>query len=114
MTDSGRQQAALFSGRSCKPLAWRFQFAGLESFVCSHTSLLLAVRSYSLPETIYDVAIIGSGPAGYTAAIRAGQWGMKTELIEKDGFLAGACHHAGGTYTNSLLVDRAACFQHTE
>ena len=46
-----------------------------------------------MPETIYDVAIIGSGPAGYTAAIRAGQWGLKTALIEKDGFLGGTCLH---------------------
>ena len=44
-----------------------------------------------MPETIYDVAIIGSGPAGYTAAIRAGQYGLKTALIEKDGFLGGTC-----------------------
>src|SRR5258708_1019032 len=105
MTDSGRQQAALFSGRSCKPLAWRFQFAGLESFVCSHTSLLLAVRSDSLSETIYDVAISGSGPAGYTAAIRAGQWGLKTALIEKDSFLGGTCLHVGCIPTKALLFN---------
>src|SRR5258708_11047064 len=105
MTDSGRQQAALFSGRSCKPLAWRFQFAGLESFVCSRTSLLLAVRSDSLPETIYDVAIIGSGPAGYTAAIRAGQWGLKTALIEKDNVLGGTCLHVGCIPTKALLFN---------
>ena len=37
-----------------------------------------------MAETTYDVAIIGSGPAGYTAAIRAGQLGLKTALIEKD------------------------------
>ena len=44
-----------------------------------------------MPETIYDVAIIGSGPAGYTAAIRAGQYGLKTALIEKDDLLGGTC-----------------------
>ncbi len=37
-----------------------------------------------MPDTIYDVAVIGSGPAGYTAAIRAGQYGLKTAIIEKD------------------------------
>jgi dihydrolipoamide dehydrogenase len=36
-----------------------------------------------LAETIYDVAILGGGPAGYTAAIRAGQYGLKVALIEK-------------------------------
>ena len=35
-----------------------------------------------MAETIYDIAIIGSGPAGYTAAIRAGEFGLKTALIE--------------------------------
>ena len=48
-----------------------------------------------MPDTIYDVAIIGSGPAGYTAAIRAGQYGLKAALIEKDGFLGGTCLHVG-------------------
>jgi dihydrolipoamide dehydrogenase len=58
-----------------------------------------------LPETIYDVAIIGSGPAGYTAAIRAGQWGLKTALIEKDGFLGGTCLHVGCIPTKALLFN---------
>ena len=32
----------------------------------------------------YDVIVIGSGPGGYSAAVRAGQYGLKTALIEKD------------------------------
>ncbi|MGD1074320.1 MAG: FAD-dependent oxidoreductase, partial [Bryobacteraceae bacterium] len=31
----------------------------------------------------YDLIVIGSGPGGYSAAIRAGQYGLKTALIEK-------------------------------
>jgi len=58
-----------------------------------------------LPETIYDVAIIGSGPAGYTAAIRAGQYGLKTALLEKDGFLGGTCLHVGCIPTKALLFN---------
>jgi dihydrolipoyl dehydrogenase len=58
-----------------------------------------------LPETIYDIAIIGSGPAGYTAAIRAGQYGLKTTLIEKDGFLGGTCLHVGCIPTKALLFN---------
>jgi len=58
-----------------------------------------------LPETIYDVAIIGSGPAGYTGAIRAGQWGLKAALIEKDGFLGGTCLHVGCIPTKALLFN---------
>ena len=58
-----------------------------------------------MPETNYDIAIIGSGPAGYTAAIRAGQWGLKTALIEKDGFLGGTCLHVGCIPTKALLFN---------
>jgi dihydrolipoamide dehydrogenase len=58
-----------------------------------------------LSETIYDIAIIGSGPAGYTAAIRAGQWGLKTALIEKDNVLGGTCLHVGCIPTKALLFN---------
>jgi dihydrolipoamide dehydrogenase len=58
-----------------------------------------------LPETIFDVAIIGSGPAGYTAAIRAGQYGLKTALIEKDPYLGGTCLHVGCIPTKALLFN---------
>jgi dihydrolipoamide dehydrogenase len=58
-----------------------------------------------LPETIYDVAIIGSGPAGYTAAIRAGQLGLKPALIEKDPYLGGTCLHVGCIPTKALLFN---------
>jgi len=63
------------------------------------------VRNTPLPDTIYDVAIIGSGPAGYTAAIRAGQYGLKTALIEKDGYLGGTCLHVGCIPTKALLFN---------
>ena len=58
-----------------------------------------------MPDTIYDIAIIGSGPAGYTAAIRAGQYGLKAALIEKDGFLGGTCLHVGCIPTKALLFN---------
>lgn len=58
-----------------------------------------------MPDTIYDLAIIGSGPAGYTAAIRAGQFGLKTALIEKDPFLGGTCLHVGCIPTKALLFN---------
>jgi dihydrolipoamide dehydrogenase len=58
-----------------------------------------------LPETIYDVAFIGSGPAGYTAAIRAGQYGLKTAIIEKDPYLGGTCLHVGCIPTKALLFN---------
>ncbi|HEX5131198.1 MAG TPA: dihydrolipoyl dehydrogenase [Candidatus Krumholzibacteria bacterium] len=51
----------------------------------------------------FDVAIIGSGPGGYVAAIRAGMLGLKTALIEKDPFLGGTCLHRGCIPTKALL-----------
>jgi dihydrolipoamide dehydrogenase len=56
-----------------------------------------------LAETTYDVAILGSGPAGYTAAFRAGQLGLKTCIIEKDSKLGGTCLHVGCIPTKALL-----------
>jgi len=51
----------------------------------------------------YDVAIIGSGPGGYVAAIRAAQLGLKTVVVEKDDKLGGACLHVGCIPTKALL-----------
>ncbi len=51
----------------------------------------------------YDLAIIGSGPGGYVTAIRATQWGLKTIVVEKDGFLGGTCLHVGCIPTKVLL-----------
>lgn len=51
----------------------------------------------------YDVVIIGSGPGGYSAAVRAGQFGLKTALIEKAPKLGGTCLHVGCVPTKALL-----------
>jgi dihydrolipoamide dehydrogenase len=51
----------------------------------------------------FDVVIIGSGPGGYVAAIRAGQLGLKTAIIEKDKRLGGTCLHRGCIPTKALL-----------
>ena len=51
----------------------------------------------------YDIAIIGSGPGGYVAAIRAGELGLKTVVVEKDSFLGGTCLHVGCIPTKVLL-----------
>jgi dihydrolipoamide dehydrogenase len=50
----------------------------------------------------YDVAIIGAGPGGYVAAIRAGQTGLKTVLIEKEN-IGGMCLNWGCIPTKALL-----------
>jgi dihydrolipoamide dehydrogenase len=51
----------------------------------------------------YDVVVIGSGPGGYVAAIRAAQWGLKTAVVEKDPFLGGTCLHIGCIPTKVFL-----------
>jgi len=51
----------------------------------------------------YDVVVIGSGPGGYSAAVRAGQYGLKTALIERQPRLGGTCLLVGCIPTKSLL-----------
>jgi dihydrolipoamide dehydrogenase len=55
--------------------------------------------------TIYDVAIIGGGPAGYTAAIRGAELGLKVALIDNAPRLGGTCLHVGCIPTKALLFN---------
>lgn len=64
-----------------------------------------------MPDT-FDVVVIGSGPGGYVAAIRAGQLGLKTAVVEKDTRFGGTCLLRGCIPTKALLesaetIDRA-------
>ncbi|WP_297973809.1 FAD-dependent oxidoreductase, partial [uncultured Amaricoccus sp.] len=52
--------------------------------------------------TTYDVAVIGAGPGGYVAAIRAAQLGFKTVVIERE-HLGGICLNWGCIPTKALL-----------
>jgi dihydrolipoamide dehydrogenase len=51
----------------------------------------------------YDVIVIGSGPGGYSAAVRAGQYGLKTAIVEKDPRLGGTCLLVGCIPTKAFL-----------
>ena len=51
----------------------------------------------------FDLVVIGSGPGGYVAAIRAGQLGLKTAIVEKDSRLGGTCLLRGCSPTKSML-----------
>ena len=51
----------------------------------------------------YDVVVIGGGPGGYVAAIKAGQLGLRTACIEKRGSLGGTCLNVGCIPSKSLL-----------
>jgi dihydrolipoamide dehydrogenase len=52
----------------------------------------------------FDVVIIGSGPGGYVAAIRAAQLGLKTAIVEKDKELGGTCLNVGCIPSKALLT----------
>ena len=51
----------------------------------------------------YDVVIIGGGPGGYNCAIRCGQLGLKTAIIDKRGVLGGTCLNVGCIPSKALL-----------
>ena len=52
---------------------------------------------------MYDLAVVGGGPGGYVAAIRAAQLGMRTVLVEKEATLGGVCLNWGCIPSKSLL-----------
>jgi dihydrolipoamide dehydrogenase len=56
-----------------------------------------------MPDTNFDVTVIGAGPGGYVAAIRAAQVGLKTAIVEKDKDLGGTCLLRGCIPTKELL-----------
>jgi dihydrolipoamide dehydrogenase len=64
----------------------------------------------------YDLLIIGSGPGGYSAAVRAGQYGLKTAIVEKRPKLGGTCLLVGCIPTKALLhtADVWEHFKHPE
>jgi dihydrolipoamide dehydrogenase len=53
----------------------------------------------------FDLVVIGSGPGGYVAAIRAGQLGLKTAIVEKEDKFGGTCLHVGCIPTKDLLLN---------
>ncbi len=55
-----------------------------------------------MSEQVYDVIIIGGGPGGYVAGIRAGQLGLRAALVERE-FLGGVCLNIGCIPTKALL-----------
>jgi dihydrolipoamide dehydrogenase len=62
-----------------------------------------------MPETNFDLIVLGSGPGGYIAAIRARQLGLRTAIVERDE-LGGICLNWGCIPTKALL--RASEIQH--
>jgi dihydrolipoamide dehydrogenase len=59
----------------------------------------------AVTETVFDVAIVGGGPGGYTAAFRAAEYGLKVALIDESEKLGGTCLHVGCIPTKALLFN---------
>lgn len=57
-----------------------------------------------MPEKTYDVVVIGGGPGGYVAAIRAAQLGLKTACVEQRKTLGGTCLNVGCIPSKALLT----------
>lgn len=65
-----------------------------------------------MSQQTYDVVIIGSGPGGYVAAVRAARIGLKTAIVERDPFFGGTCLWRGCIPTKALL-ENAAVWEQT-
>src|ERR1700693_1544402 len=85
--------------QSLTPSSWLLQSMS----PASNLTRRIVPTEMQLPETNYDVVVIGSGVGGYTAAIRAGQLGFKTDCIEGAGVLAGTCLIVGCIPSKALL-----------
>lgn len=81
MSSFGKRKALLLSRNLCK-----------SNLLCSSYS---SSRTFASGSEDNDVVVIGGGPGGYVAAIKAAQLGLKTTCIEKRGALGGTCLNVG-------------------
>jgi len=63
---------------------------------------LTAARGFA-SDAEYDLVVVGGGPGGYVAAIKAGQLGMKVACVESRGSLGGTCLNVGCIPSKALL-----------
>ena len=78
------------------------RFGLLQSrYSCNSSLMAFSRRSFAARE--YDLAVIGGGPGGYVAAIKAGQRGLKAVCVEKRGTLGGTCLNVGCIPSKALL-----------
>ncbi|XP_049866529.1 dihydrolipoyl dehydrogenase [Pectinophora gossypiella] len=79
-----------------------YKFVKLASTPLMSSSLRLTSRAYATTHDA-DLVVIGSGPGGYVAAIKAAQLGLKTISVEKDPTLGGTCLNVGCIPSKALL-----------
>ncbi|RWR87923.1 Pyridine nucleotide-disulfide oxidoreductase [Cinnamomum micranthum f. kanehirae] len=89
MSSFGKRKALLLSRNLCK-----------SNLLCSSYS---SSRTFASGSEDNDVVVIGGGPGGYVAAIKAAQLGLKTTCIEKRGTLGGTCLNVGCIPSKALL-----------
>ena len=77
-------------------------FAYLQVFLPPQNYQIITLSNYQIISMAYDVVVIGTGPGGYPAAIRASQLGFKVAVIEKES-LGGICLNWGCIPTKALL-----------
>src|SRR5690606_8798195 len=78
---------------------------------CRRLSRLSKIRSgwwHNMADSNYDLIVLGSGPGGYVAAIRAAQLGLKTAIVERE-LLGGICLNWGCIPTKALLRSAEIC-----
>ncbi|CAF1180381.1 unnamed protein product [Rotaria magnacalcarata] len=86
-----------------KVVTWR-QITSHCCFSCSRAVLLRnASSSSSSSEPQYDLVVIGSGPGGYVASIKAAQLGLKTACVERNATYGGTCLNVGCIPSKALL-----------
>src|SRR5262249_52437108 len=75
--------------------------AGADAIAC-RCRTPTPIKAHPMPDTSFDIIIIGSGPGGYVTAIRAAQLGFKTAIVER-AYLGGICLNWGCIPTKALL-----------
>lgn len=96
MASIARRKATLLSGKTSD--VFRYSLS-LTSFS----------RTFSSGSDENDVVVIGGGPGGYVAAIKAAQLGFKTTCIEKRGTLGGTCLNVGCIPSKVALILSFSC-----
>eukprot|EP01035_Chromulina_nebulosa_P004054 gene4054-5542_t len=76
----------------------------VQAVSCAQGYSFQATREFDVGlSTKYDVVVVGGGPGGYVAAIKAAQLGLKTACIESRGTLGGTCLNVGCIPSKALL-----------
>lgn len=93
MANLARRKATNFCSTTFSSDALRYSFSLSSAFT----------RGFASESDVNDVVVIGGGPGGYVAAIKAAQLGLKTICIEKRGALGGTCLNVGCIPSKALL-----------